>query len=155
MYITVIAALMLVLPAISMASDVHANQLPLSAALIGKWFVIWSVGVRLGTAGLRQTLQPRYTAQVILSLKSEESLLLVKELGFANLAIGLVGLMSSFAPSWWPAGALGGGVFLGLAGTNHAVRPHRSSRETFAMASDLWVAAVLLACLLSLVAGQY
>jgi hypothetical protein len=46
-------------------------------------------------AGLRQMFQPRYTAQVILSLKSEESLILVRELGFANFAIGLVGLGSA------------------------------------------------------------
>lgn len=34
--------------------------------LIGKWFVFWTVGVRLFTAGLRQIWRPQFTAQKIL-----------------------------------------------------------------------------------------
>lgn len=37
-------------------------------ALVGQWFVFGSVGVRLGMAGPRQIPQPRYTAELILSL---------------------------------------------------------------------------------------
>jgi hypothetical protein len=33
--------------------------------LVGKWFVFWAaVGVRLGLAGLRQILQPSFTAEI-------------------------------------------------------------------------------------------
>jgi hypothetical protein len=64
-------------------------------------------------AELRQMYQPRYTAQVILPLKSEESLILVRELGFANFGIGLVGLGSAVFPSWRPAGADVGSMGIG------------------------------------------
>jgi hypothetical protein len=149
-YLAIVVALMLVLPAASVTGEALSSQVPFSLALVGKWFVIWSVGARLVLAGLRQIIQPRYTAQVILSLKSEESLVLVRELGFANLAIGLVGVVSAFSASWRPAASLAGSVFYGLAGANHALRPHRSKHENIAMVSDLWVAVVLLASLVAL-----
>ena len=45
---------------------------------------------------------------------------------------------------WTPAGALAGDVFYALAGANHAWQAHRNAKENVAMASDLFVAAVLL-----------
>lgn len=138
-------------PAAGFAVDVLSGQLPFSQALHGKWFVIWSVEGRLVTAELRQILQPRYTARVILSLKSEDFLVLFGEPGFANLAIGMVRIFSAFAPSWRPAGAVAGGVFFGLADVNSALRAHRSLHETIAMVSDLLVAVVLLASMVPLV----
>jgi hypothetical protein len=135
---------MFVLPSACTAGEVLIGNMPFSLVVVGKWFVLWSVGVRLLLAGLRQIFQPRYTAQVILSLKSQESLILVRELGFANFAIGLVGIGSTVFPSWRLAGALAGGVFYALAGANHVLQPHRGKLETIAMVSDLWAAGVLL-----------
>ena len=94
-------------------------------------------------AGLRQIIQPRYTAQVILGLKSEEPLLLVRELRFANLSLGTIGMASLFAPAWLPAAALAGAIFHSFAGANHALQPHRNRQENVAMVSDLWIAVVL------------
>ena len=154
MYLTVVVALMFVIPVGWVVGAVLASHMPLSLVLIGEWFVIWSVGVRLTLAGLRQIVQPRYTAEVILSLKSDESLVLVRELGFANLAIGLVGLGSTFFASWRPAAALAGGVFYGLAGLNHALQAHRGKLENVAMVSDLWAAGVLIASLVAMLGYQ-
>jgi hypothetical protein len=109
MYIVVVMGFMPVLPAACTAGEALIGNVSLSLVLVGKWFVLWSVGVRLLLSGLRQILQPRYTAQVILSLKSDESLILVRELGFANFAIGLVGVGTAVFPQWRPAAALGGG----------------------------------------------
>jgi hypothetical protein len=89
-------------------------------------------------------LQPRYTAEVILALKSGESLVIIRQLGFANVAIGLIGAGSAVFPTWRPAAALAGGVVYGLAGANHVLRPHRGKLENVAMVSDLWAALVLL-----------
>lgn len=83
-------------------------------------------------AGLHQILQPSYTAEVIISLKSEDSLVLIRELGFANLSIGLIGLASLALPSWSSAAA--------LAGIHHTFRRDCSQKETIAMASDSWAA---------------
>jgi len=103
-----------------------------------------TIGVRLFTAGLRQVFQPEYTANVILGLESGESLLRVCELGFANLALGLVGILSLLFPAWRLPDALAGGVFFGLAGVNHVLQSHRNQPENVAMASDLFVAIILM-----------
>ena len=150
MYLVMITALMLVFPVASVALEIIAGGQSLSAALVAKWFVIWSVGARLFLAGLKQIIQPRYTAEVILSLKHEESHVLVRELGFANLAAGIVGLASWFFPAWAPAVALFGGVFYCLAGINHLLQPHGNKLENIAMVSDLFVGLILLSALTSM-----
>ncbi|HTE40544.1 MAG TPA: DUF6790 family protein [Steroidobacteraceae bacterium] len=147
MYLFIVAALMFVLPIGSVALQSIQSDAPAMSLLMLKWFVIWSVGARLFLAGVRQIVQPRYTAEVILQLKHAESLMLVRELGFANLAIGSAGLASAFMPAWSPAVALAGGIFYGLAGANHLRQSHRGKLENIAMVSDLFVGAILLVCL--------
>lgn len=145
MYYAIVVSLMLVLPLASIAVDANASQAPFGWPLVGKWFVFWMVGVRLFLAGTRQIVNPRYTAREILGLEGDEPLLVVRELGFANAAIGTVGIVSLFSASWTPAAALAGGLFYGLAGANHALQPHRNRLENVAMVSDLYAAALLLA----------
>ena len=145
MYLAVVVALIFVLPSLSALAEAVVFHAPLVLALLGKWFVFWFVGVRLFLAGLRQVAQPRYTAHVILGLKSDAPLVLVRELGFANLAVGSVGLASVPVPGWRVAAALAGGIFYALAGINHALRPHRNRLENIAMTSDLLAGALLLA----------
>ena len=144
MYYAVVTTLMFAFPLGSVAIEATATRSALGAALIGKWFVFWAVGLRLFMAGARQILQPEYTANVILGLKISESLLLVRELGFANLALGFVGLLSLLFPAWRLPVALAGGLFYGLAGANHVLQPIRNQLENVAMASDLFVSLILL-----------
>jgi len=143
MYYAVVAALMFILPLSSIALE--ACRLPhMTLPILAiKWFGFWAVGVRLVLAGLRQIIQPAYTANVILGVKTEESLVLVRELGFANLAIGCVALTSLVLPSWRMPAAAAGCVFYLLAGINHALQSHRNRLEHVAMGSDLFVGIVL------------
>jgi hypothetical protein len=151
MYVPMVVALMLVLPLISVLAQILSGTqgVPHAAEImpvVAKWYVFWGMGVRLFLAGVRQTLQPTYTAQTILGLKGTESLVLVRELGFGNLAMGSVGLASLFAPTWVIPAALLGGVYYSLAGTNHILQKHRNKLETIAMVSDLFAGYLLLAC---------
>ncbi len=153
MYYVIVFLLMLALPALSIVIEASSSDPGPLIGLVGKWFVFWAVGARLFLAGVRQIAQPKYTAQVTLGLKSDEVLLVVRELGFANLAIGLLGLASLWIPAWLLAGALTGGVFYGLAGVNHVLQPHRNRSENVAMASDLLAAIILLGlCIRALLA---
>ena len=145
MYYAVVATLMFAFPLLSIAIEAAVANAAPGVALVGKWFVFWSVGGRLCSAGVRQVLQPEYTTSVILGLDSGDSLLLVRELGFANLAIGIVGILSLPFPTWRLPGALAGCVFYGLAGVNHALQPHRTQQENVAMISNLAVALILFA----------
>ena len=152
MYVAAVALLMLVLPLASVAGELLAQGPGAGLVqIVTRWFVFWGVGARLFIAGLRQILQPRFTAHTILGLKSEESFVVVRELGFANVALGAVGLASLMAREWVLAAALSGAIFYSLAGLNHARQPVHGLHERVAMVSDLLLGALLaLVCLHSL-----
>jgi hypothetical protein len=143
LYIAVVALTMVVLPAASVLADWVAHPAAPLVFFIGKWFVFWSVGVRLGLAGLRQVLQPAFTAREIFHLQSEDALPLVRELGIANIATAVVGLLSLVAPSFVVPVAISSGIFYGIAGVRHAFEPNRSLNENIAMISDLGMFLVL------------
>lgn len=149
MYYVIVATCMLVGPLLCLGVDPARAGGPVTAALVAKWFAFWAVGCRLGLAGARQVVQPTYTARVILGLQGDEALVLVRELGFANLGVGLVGLLSLRVPAWRPAAALAGGVFYALAGLNHLRQTPRTRAETIALGSDLFAAVVLLGVVLT------
>ena len=98
--------------------------------------------MRLFTAGVRQIAKPGLTAEGILGIKDKASWQLVRELGFANTAIGVVGIISLWVSEWRLAGALAGGLFLLLAGLEHINKKHRDSDENLAMISDLWIGVI-------------
>ncbi len=112
--------------------------------LIGKWFVFWAVGVRLFLAGLRQSLTPRFTAEQIFGIDDKKSLIVVRELGFANLAMGVLGLGVILRNSWIMPAAVAGGLFYGFAGFVHLTKKDNNRLEQLAMISDLWIFAILL-----------
>jgi hypothetical protein len=144
MYPFIIAAFMVVLPGLSVAAEAAIRGVPLSIVLVGKWFVFWMVGIRLFAAGLRQITQPQYTARTILKLTGNEALVVIRELGFANVAMGLLGVASLPFPDWRSPAALVGGVFYGLAAGHHVLQPHRGRLQNIAMVSDFFAAIVLL-----------
>jgi hypothetical protein len=151
MYFAIVVALMLVLPLTSIGIQVLSGGFGvLTAALVAKWFVFWTVGVRLLLAGLRQIVQPRYTAEQILGVKDPDAMLIVRELGIANTAIGSVGVASLFFRDWRFPVALAGTIFYALAGINHIAGKHRNRLQRVAMTSDLYAATVLLMSCLAL-----
>ena len=154
MYVLIVIALMLALPLISIVAQIiftdhGALQGASTLAVVAKWYVFWAVGVRLSLAGLRQIIQPRYTAETILGLKGAEALFVVRELGFANVAMGSVGLASLFAPHWVTPAAMLGAIYYGLAGINHCLHQGRNKLQNLAMVTDLLAALLLAICCLA------
>ena len=144
MYYAIVISLMGVLPALSIAFEASLVHSSVGWPLIGKWFVFWAGGVRLLLAGLRQVAQPAYTAKHLLGVEGSDVHLVVRELGYANIAFGTVGIFSLRAPGWTGAAALAGGIFYGLAGVNHVLQRQRNRLQNTAMVSDLFAAVVLL-----------
>ncbi|MCK0209093.1 hypothetical protein MWN33_13740 [Starkeya koreensis] len=146
MYYAVIALTMVVAPLVSIAIEFGSiTSLGGFVLAATKWFAFWAVGVRLLLAGVSQILRPGYTLSGILGVEEPRAHVIVQELGFANVSIGLAGLLSIIFSIWALPVAFIGGLFLALAGFNHMKRPERSLRENVAMVSDLWAAAILLA----------
>jgi hypothetical protein len=151
MYVFIVIALMLAFPLVSILAQIiltdHSALRGASyLAVVAKWYVFWAVGVRLSLAGFRQIIQPRYTAETILRLKGDESLFFVRELGFANVAMGSVGIGSLFAALWVTPAAMLGAIYYGLAGINHCFHTGRNQLQNVALVSDLFAAMVLAIC---------
>lgn len=149
MYIGIVVSTMFVLPAASIFWDQALHPAASTILLMGRWFVFWGVGVRLGLAGLRQYFQPSFTARDIFGMLSDEALPIVRELGVANIATAAVGLLSLAIPSFTLPIAVAAGIFYGVAGVRHAMERSRSLNENVAMLSDLFLLAVLAALVLA------
>ncbi len=123
MYYGMIIGCFVVFPIISIivahARERHRGETPDLWELILRWFTFWIVGVRLFIAGVSQAVRPEFTAETIFDTTDPAVLPFISELGFANIAMGLVGLLSIKLRSWTPPAALLGAVFLGLDGIRH------------------------------------
>jgi hypothetical protein len=82
---------------------------------------------------------------------SDEVLPFVRELGVANFASGLVVLLSLWNASFVLPSAIYAAIFYGVAGIVHVTAHDRSRNENIAMASDLFIAAVLAICVVWMV----
>ncbi|MBS1615621.1 MAG: hypothetical protein JST06_05825 [Bacteroidetes bacterium] len=115
-YLLVVSVLTFILPASCMIGEImmHTDTTP-SFALFGKWFIFSAVGLRLFLAGIKQATNPAFTAKEIFHIDSPDSLPIVRELGFANLCFGLIGIVSLFLPAWRVVSAFGSGIYYGIA----------------------------------------
>lgn len=114
-----------------------------TAAIALKWWVFFGVGLRLVSAGLSQMIMPSFTTQRLFIGLDAGAEPLVRELGFANLCIGLLGILSLYARGYRNPAAVAGGLYYGLVGLGHLLRRRQTARETLAMVSDLYMAGTL------------
>jgi len=150
-YLLSLLLLMLVLPALSVWVDYVPYPGTPFMVLVGKWFVFWAVGVRLFAAGIRQVAKPLFTLQQIFHIQNPAGQVVVRELGFANICFGLIGMLSLFIPHWRPAAAFAGGLYMGIAGVYHLIKKPASPNEVVAMVSDIYILLTMGAYLASLV----
>jgi hypothetical protein len=145
MYFAVVILLLLVFPVASVSvEDIHSGHTLSIMWLTGRWFVFWAGGVRLSIAGMRQVIQPQFTAQEVFGLHEAGSFPIVRELGFANLSMGILGIWSVFQIGWIVPAAIVGGLYYGLAGLGHIRQKNKNAKEYTAMISDGFVFLVLL-----------
>lgn len=146
MYFISVSLLLFVFPALSVVAEaMHIGAGADILWLIGKWFVFWGCGVRLFLAGIKQTLQPEFTAKKIFEIDAPGVDGLVREVGFGNLAMGTLGLASLAEASWVIPAAIVGGLYYGLAGLGHFLRRGTNLKEQFALWTDLAIFALLAA----------
>jgi hypothetical protein len=67
----------------------------------------------------------------------------IRELGFANISMGAMGILSVINNDWRILAAMVGGLFLGLAGIQHLFKKPDSRNEVVAMIYDLSVLVVI------------
>jgi hypothetical protein len=149
-YLLIVLLLMLVLPMLSVAIEFFVQGGSIGMiALAGKWFLFWAVGMRLFTAGIKQAINPAFTAKTIFHINNEESFILVRELGFANICMGAAAIIALFCPQWRMAAVFTGGLYFGIAGAGHIIKKPVSGDEWLAMVSDIFIFGIMALYLLN------
>jgi hypothetical protein len=137
-YLLMNLSFLLILPVFSILTEHLVEQEGYGWQLLGKWFIFWAIGIRLFTAGISQASNPTFTAQIF-RMKSRESFVIIRELGFANISLGVMGILSVINHDWRLLAAIAGGLFLGIAGIQHLFKKPDSRNEVIAMLYDLSV----------------
>ena len=111
--------------------------------VFGKWWVFWGVGTRLLVAGLAQVSGKGPTTAILgASTPSIQETQLARELGMANVGMGLAGLLA-LVPGWALPAGFAGGIFLLIAGIMHLPKKGKNPQESLATWTDLLVGAVV------------
>lgn len=126
-----------ILPAISIIVNLMSSGDKFIVDIILKWCVFWGVGLRLFTCGLRQFLQPTFTANNIFGVFDKKAYPIVRELGFANICTGLCGLASLFNEKFRMSAIMIGGLYYFLALLQHLLRKQKNADEVFVTITDL------------------
>lgn len=155
MYLVMVVGLTFVLPIVSTIIELLVVPGSDPIAVGGKWFVFWGAGIRLLSAGISQILRPQFTAKNLLGIDSPGVGQIVQELGFANTAVGLGGVLAFFFfPSWIVPVAAIAGLFMLLAGVRHAMKNNKARQEWIPLITDFILAIALLAfAVISIVRG--
>ena len=107
--------------------------------VFGKWWVFWGVGTRLLVAGIAQLSGKGPTTAILGAAKpSVQETQLARELGLANLCLGLAGLLA-LVPGWAVPAGVAGGIYLLLAGIMHVPKKGKNPQEQLATWTDLVV----------------
>ena len=143
-YLLMNAGLLFILPLLSVLFAHFLEKEIINIELIAKWFIFWAVGIRLFTAGIKQASDPAFTGTKIFKFTHTESFVIIKELGFANIALGVMGILSLINNDWRVMAAICGGLFFGLAALQHFVRKPDSKNEWIALLYDVAVCVLVL-----------
>jgi len=143
-YIIVVSVLTFVLPVTGAWIQKKIKNSNFSFELVGTWFIFSAVGLRLFMAGCRQIFSPAFTAEEIFHIHSQEAYPIVRELGFANLCFGLIGIISLRMPYWRTVSAFGSGLYYGLAAIQHVIKGSVGINEIFALVTDILIFLFLL-----------
>lgn len=143
-YFILVIAQTIVLPIVSGVIELSSSGGD-PMLVFGKWWVFWGVGTRLLVAGLAQVSGKGPTAAILGNTESSmQEVQLTRELGTANIGMGLAGLLA-LVPGWALPAGLAGGLFLLVAGALHVTKRGKNAQEQLATWTDLIVGAVVVA----------
>jgi hypothetical protein len=142
-YASVVTSSIIILPAIGCIADHYSKGISITFEVFSKWFIFSAVGLRLFLAGFKQITDPAFTANEIFHIEGSASNPVVRELGFANLCFGLVGIISLFLPAWRIVSGFASGLYYGMAAALHLIKKPAGMNEKFALISDIVIFLIL------------
>lgn len=111
--------------------------------VLGKWWAFWGVGTRLLVAGVAQVSGRGPTTAILgATTPNVQAQQLTRELGTANIGMGVAGLLA-LVPGWAVPAGIAGALFLLIAGILHIPKKNKNAKETLATWTDLIVGLVV------------
>jgi hypothetical protein len=142
-------ALVTVLPIAAALLEARIDEIPLTWPNYWKWFIFWGVGIRLFFKGIRLASTPQFTGLSLSSFKNRESYLLLLELGFANMALGSMGILSVINDQWRFIAAIAGAIYFGLTDMLSLLKKTDGRHERVALIYNILVFSGLVAFMVS------
>jgi hypothetical protein len=143
-YIISVLAMILVIPSGGFLTEHALCNTPLSFDFFAKWFIFSAVGLRLFFAGIQQSARPAFTAKEIFHIEHAEPCFpIVRELGFANICFGLMGIVSLFRSEWRVVSAFVCGLYFAFAALLHISRKSVGTNENFALFTNILIVCML------------
>lgn len=106
-----------------------------------KWFSFWVLGFGAISVGLMQSLNPAYTAS-LLNVQTSD-MIVIRELGCAQIGMGILGLLAIKFHSFRKPAAISYGLFILGAVILHVARlGHINADEIVSLADDIWTVGV-------------
>ncbi len=103
-----------------------------------KWFTFWAIGISAVTAGFMQIFNPAYTANLLNVNMSD--FVVIQELGFANLSMGSLAVLSLKQKNFRLPAAIVYGAYILLCAAIHVTRIKEISYgETVSLVADVWI----------------
>jgi len=133
--------IMVFLPLISILIDIKKKGF--SFDILIKWILFWTIGFRSVTAGIVQIAFPSYTAKLIFELSGDDFYIVIRELGMANLSIGLVAMLSLKKQEWVNPISLIYITFFSLLSINHIYNFQAGMNELISLIFDVGVVVLL------------
>ena len=151
-YLISVLLLIFIIPTVGFLTEHFLQNTLLTFDLFAKWFIFSAVGLRLLIAGIRQAINPGFTAKEIFHIEKADSCFpIVRELGFANICFGLVGIISLFKPEWRVVCAFASGLYFALAALLHIIRKQVGINKSFALWTNLIIFGVLLTYFITII----
>ena len=142
-------ALIGILPIAAAALESRVDHVVLNWPIYWKWFIFWGVGIRLFFKGVKLASTPRFTGLSLSSFSNRESYLVLMELGFANMALGAMGILSLINDQWRFIAAIAGAIYFGLADMLRLAKKPVGRHELVALIYNLLVFVGLVCYLIS------
>jgi len=137
------ATIMIILPLVCITIEYYRNRDVQLWMVAAKWILFWSVGIRSLSAGIVQLVYPEYTAKLIFNLSGTDFYIFIRELGVANIAIGLSAIISFRIVNWRVPVAFISFIFNLFLSANHVLHFQAGFNEAVSLAGDLLVVVAL------------
>ncbi|PVD52239.1 hypothetical protein DC498_10980 [Terrimonas sp.] len=138
--------LLTALPVLSVIAEHQFHHTDVNTILVGRWFIFWTVGIRLLVAGFTQVITAHRQGNTIL-LRGDPNGDTRKIIGLVKILLAGLGFLCMINNEWSLLAAITVGLYIGLAGFQHDFKKPITWEDWIYMIYDLLVFLMITCCL--------